>query len=202
MKQLLLSLTLFSLLLTISIQSNAKAKQWHEGTVVFHSGDTINCKLRFTRIASEGLIQVLQNHQIRIFTVKDVSSFSYFDKKQNRTRTFFSLPIQPDLVSRKHEVFLEHIYSSDKFCILNYKTLGYKETSLFNPFQKKRVVNKPYVFSNATGDILPMSRENVLLLMQEKKKNIISYLNTNNIKLKSLPDFIDLLEYHQSITQM
>lgn len=201
MKQLLPSF-LFLFLLTTSLNALAeKGKQWHDGIVTFHTGDTLHCKLRFTRIASEGLIQVLEQDQIRILTVKDVRSFSYVDKEKHRVRTFFSLPFQSDMATVKREVFLEHIYSSDNFSILNYKTMGFKERA-FNPLQRKSVVNKPYLLNNLTGEILPMSRENILLLMEDKKKTIISYLNNHNIKLRSLPEFIDLLNYHQSITQL
>jgi hypothetical protein len=203
MKQPLPYIIIFFLII---INSNwvfgEKPKQWYQGTVVFHSGDTLKCKLRFTRMVSEGLLQVLDEDHVEVLTVKDVKTFSYFDSKQSKVRTFFTLPLMPELSTRAHEVFIEHLYSTHNFSILNYKCLGYPEKLAAMPFRKKKVLNKQYLFDNNTGEILPMSKQNILLLMQDKKTNVVTYLNSNHIKLKSVSEFIQLLDYHQSLSQL
>jgi hypothetical protein len=174
---------------------------WHSGTVVLRSGDTLHCQLNFTRKVAEGLLQVMNGNQIHVLTVKDVISFSYFDEKKNIERKYLTLSLRPDLSTRRHEVFIEHVYGSKKLSILNHKTLGFATTGFqFNPFKKKVVVNYRYLLDNQSGEILPMSRENALQLMKEEKKQILTYIQTNGMRLKTVKEFIVLLDYHDSLS--
>lgn len=203
MKRLLLCvLVCFSFLASAQQILNPKdLSLWNRGIVVFHSGDTLQCEMHFTRKVAEGLLQVLNHDKIEILTVKDVTSFSYYDMRKNKQRTFYSFALRADLSSRTHEVFIEHIFGNREFSILNHKALGLSVQPIqFNPFKKKKcVVNKNYIFDNKSGRVLPMSKENVLELMAAEKTQVLSYLQTSGIRLKTLSDFIGLLNYHQSL---
>jgi hypothetical protein len=174
--------------------------RFHSGIVVLHSGDTIHCKLNFTRKVSEGLLQIVRENHIEVLTVKDVHSFSYIDEIQKQQRTFYNINFTPDLSTRSHEVFVELLHSTNTISILNHRTLGYSDKSIqFNPFRKKVVVNYYYLLEQKSGLILPLSKENVLLMMEERKNQIVPFIETNGLKLKAVSDFVTLLDYHQTL---
>lgn len=203
MKRLFI-LTLFALCIVTSAKpATTKIKHsqpWHEGLVVLYSGDTIECKLKFTRKVSEGLLQVMKGKRIEILTVKDVAAFSYFDEEKKIVRKFITLSLMPDLSTRKHEIFIEYVYGNDKLSILNYKTLGFAPNTLqINPFRKKSVVNVRYLLNNDTGKVLPMSRENALELMDSEKQDVLSFIQAKGLRLKTVDDFISLLDYHKTL---
>jgi hypothetical protein len=201
MKRLLLvTLLLSSFFIDAAPKKPNKKSVWHKGTVTFFSGDSLTCQLRFTRKVSEGLIQVMNGDNVRILTVKNVRSFSYYDENKNQVRRFINIALVPDLSTRKHEVFTEYIYGTRRFSILNHKTIGYAENSLqINPFRKKTVVNRSYLLDNKTGDVLPMTKENILLLMADQQEQVMNFIQSSGRKLKTVSDYIALLEYHQSI---
>gem|GEM_PF-4927553 len=203
MKRLLIFfLQLFFCLSSYSASAvfHKKPADFHEGIVVLHSGDTIHCKLRFTRKVSEGLIQVLKSDHVEILTVKHVHAFSYRDERKKQTRTFYNITITPELSTRKHEVFLELMYANNNFLILNHRTLGYSEKSIqINPFRQRVVVEKHYLFDKRGGHSLPLSRENMLQMLEGQKEEIVSYLETAGLKFRSVDDFINVLDYHQSL---
>jgi hypothetical protein len=177
-----------------------KKAPWHNGTVVLHTGDTITGPVKFTRKVSEGLLQMKKGRQVKVLTVKDVLSFSYYDKKKKKTRKYLTLSLLPELATREHEIFIEYIYGNNKLSLLNYKALGFSDQALqINPFRTKTVVNKRYLLDNKTGKILPLTKENVLELMDEEKKEVMTYIHSSGMRLKTVEDYISLLDYHQSL---
>jgi len=202
MKRLLiLSLVLIPLLL---LSKNSPVEffnisDWHEGYVVTHSNDTINCFLQFTRKVSEGLIQIIDGNQVKVLTVKDVRFFSYFDKKKNTYRKFYAMNFRPNLSTREHEIFVEFIHGNDRVWLLNHKTMGFDTRWHLNPFRKKSIVNNRYLFDQVTGNIMPMSKENVLKMMGSQKEEMLDYIQTKGMRLRNIDDYIALLDYHQTL---
>ena len=194
---LCISFSAFSQSFPNPFKSNAP---WYNGTVVLQTGDTIAGPLKFTRKVSEGLLQMKKGRQVKVLTVKDVLSFSYYDKKKKKTRRYLTLSLLPDLATRKHEIFIEYIYGNNKVSLLNYKVLGFSEQTLqINPFRTKTVVNRRYLLDNNTGKILPLTKENALELMDEEKREVMSYIHSSGMRLKTVEDYISLLDYHQSL---
>jgi hypothetical protein len=193
-------LVIFIILLPLAVCASPKSNKWFSGLVVFHTGDTLHCDLRFTRKVTEGLIQVKAGDRIEVLTVKDVRAFSFYDDGRGYTRTFFNLAVIPDLSTRKHEIFIELLYATKTFSILNHKSLGYSENAIqINPFRKKAVVNQRYIFNNATGEVVPLTRDNILMMMAERKTEVVGYLESNNVRLKTVDDYIALLDFHAKL---
>lgn len=200
MKQLLVSLLICSpLLLLAQYNNNKQAKPWQKGEVVLHTGETFHCELRFNRFVTEGLLEIQKGSQVQMLTVKDVRAFSFFDERRHTTRTFYTLFLMPELSTREHEIFVEYVYGNKKFSILNHKTLALTRKFQFNPFKRKAVVDQRYLLDNITGKIVPLSKENALTFMQEQQKEILTYLHDNGMRLKTVSEFINLLEFHQSL---
>jgi hypothetical protein len=193
-------LLLISLILFVATPSSAKVKPWSNGSVVLLSGDTLACQLRFTRKVKEGLLQILKEGKIeQILTVKQVRSFEYWDEAKKKTRYFNTLSLQPELSGKKHEVFMEVMYADQYFSIVNHRTLGYSDnTWQVNPFRKKQVVDNAYLLENATGSVLPLSKENLLKMAGDKQAQLEIFLKKFRA-LKSLTDYMEVLEYHQAL---
>jgi hypothetical protein len=203
MKRLFLLLLFISLLIGPFVnqsQASHKKPKFYSGTIVLNSGDTLACELKFTRKVSEGLLQVKKGDKLEVLTVKDVISFNFQDDEKKATRTFYNLSLIPVLSTRRHEVFVELLYGNNNLAIVNHRTMGFSDKTLqFNPFRKKTVINNLYLFDKKKGLILPLSRENVLEMMEEKKPNIETYLHNSALRLKSINDYITLLDYHATL---
>lgn len=177
-----------------------KRDRFYPGSVVLHSGDSIICKMRFTRKVAEGLLQIRNGDKVCILTVKDVRSFSFEDPEKKRRRSFVNVNLLPDLSTRRHEVFVEIIHGSGQISIVCHRTLGYAKGSLqINPFRKKQVVNRYYLYRQNSEETLPLTPENILQMLHDKRDKIAPYVQGGGIRLKTVCDYIDLLDYHLSL---
>jgi hypothetical protein len=198
----LLEVCLLSVLLFIFVTTGEANKnpEFYKGTVKLFSGDTLTCQLRFTRKVSEGLIQIINDGKFQVLTVKDVSSFAFFDEARKTSRTFLNVSLKPEFSTRRHEVFVEVLHSNDVLAIVNHRTIGYSKKSFqFNPFRKKTVIDNLYLLEKGSGLILPLSKENVLAMMKENKATVETYLETSTLKFKQLSDYATLLDYQQTL---
>lgn len=200
MKRLLFSL----LMIFVSIRfADSKPKQphhWNKGTVIFNNGDSMQCELRFTRRVAEGLLQIRKDDKVQILTVKQVAGFRFLDRQRNTTRKFFNVTMTPELSTRRHEVFVELVYDANGIAIMNHKTLGYSPRSFqINPFRKKSVVNSFYMVEKETGLILPLTKDAVLQVMDKSKGELEAYIQSNNVRLRTVSDYISLLEYGNTL---
>lgn len=187
-------------LLILFILCAAKERPWTKGRVTFLNGDTLSCTLRFTRKVKEGLLQVQdKGERIQILTARHVAAFEFFDEGVKQNRYFRSLTVQPELSGRKHEVFMEVLFEGEYYSIVNHRMLGYAETSIqFNPFKKKHVVDNLYLVDHETSQVVPMTRENFLQIVRTKRKEVDHYLQLHP-NLKSVGDYMRVLEYHQAL---
>jgi hypothetical protein len=101
---------------------------------------------------------------------------------------------------RPHEIFIEYIYGNGKVWIMNHKMLGFsKKVFQFNPFGKRTVVNQRYLLNHESGELLPMSKENALALMSGERREVLSFIQSNGLRLKTVDDFIALLDFQKSL---
>jgi hypothetical protein len=202
MKRLFYFLGLSFILLTeaqAQLEINGST-EWSNGEIILHSNDTVNCRLRYNQILSEGVLQVLDRETILTLSVKDVKAFSFFDEKKNCNRSFYTLSLQDDGTIKSHDFFLEHLYSDDHFFILNHNTIGLAYDYMeYTPFKRKTSINKKYLLDLHSGKLLPLSKKNVLHLLQDRKKLIASYIEDNSLKLKKVSDYINLFQYYRSL---
>jgi hypothetical protein len=205
MKRLLFSFLLIGVMLPIHAQTKSQITgkdlpAWSRGTIVLQNGDTIQCDLRYSRMTPEGLLQVRDNENIITVTAKDAKAFSYFDEKKNAVRKFYAFTMLPDPTAPTREFFLECVYGNDHFSILNHRTIGYPyEYMEYSPFKRTAPVNKKYILDSRSGKLIPLSKENTLEVLQERKPEILSYIETNGLKFKSVTDYINVFEYHNSL---
>jgi hypothetical protein len=170
---------------------------WTKGLVVFKTSDTLHCDLRFNQTGDKAILQVAESGYTLTVPIRDVRSFSFFDARKNRHRTFMAFQT-PGTVEK--EFYMEKIYFDSHFSILNHKTMEVPPELNFSRFVGKPVkTHKKYLLNESTGEMLPLSRENLFSLLQPKRDEIVSYVKARHIRFKRISDFINVFEYHNSL---
>ena len=170
---------------------------WSSGHIVFKSGDTVNCLVRYNITASHATLQIREEDYTLTISPKDLKSFSFYDSAKARQRTFTSMKLDRP----GNEVFLEDVYVDSKFRILNHKTYGipyeYLEYTRF--ISRPTQISRKYILDVSNGQLLPASRENVLRLLQNRRNEVLSYIDQHHLKFKKLSDYIAVLQFHNSL---
>jgi hypothetical protein len=202
MKGLHLCIVLCCISILVSAQVKSKATTtysltWNNGQVVFYTGDTVACSLRYNQFVSNGSLQVLRNDTVITLSARDVTTFSFFDLEKERYRKFAVLPI----AASGQSCFVECLYNDTSFTIISHKTVDVPYAYMnYSRFIGKPIrLNKKYILNESTGELLPLSKDNVLHLMQRHRREILSFIHDNNIKFKRTADYIDVFRYHDSL---
>jgi len=171
---------------------------WTPGMVVLETDDTVACILRYNQLVPEGLLQVREGETILTLSVRDVKSFSFYDLRRERYRKFYTLSV-PVNGGLSREMFFEYIYGNDKVSILNHKTMGLARGYMeYTPFKQPIPINKPYFLNCRTGELLPVTAENALSLL-DKKKLVKDFIEENHIRFRKMSDYVRIFEYDQSL---
>lgn len=203
MASLYLSFLLSTSMLYPQPQNNPKVvvqfyPDWTPGLVVLETNDTVACDLRYNQMVPEGLLQVLDGENVLTLSVKDVRSFLFFDSAKNRYRKFFTLSVPLD-GNASRETFLEYVYGNGKVSILNHKTMGLSHAYMeFTPFKQPVPVSRLYLLDFRSGELLPISGENALSLLDNKQK-VTTFIHENDIRFRRLSDYVKVFEYEQSL---
>lgn len=204
MKPLLLAAFLLLFILNVQAQatgrSDAYSLTWSRGIVVFPGGDSILCTLRYNQQLSNGTLQVMDGDQIIALSARDVVSFTFYDSTREKTRKFSAMPVDVENDAGQ-KFFLEYIYHDQQFSILNHRTVdvpyAYMNYSRF--VSKPTRVSKKYILNRSTGELMPLSKENTLRLMERRKEEILSFIEANRIRFKKTADYITVFRYHSSL---
>lgn len=203
MASLFFSFLVSASLLNVPPQNNSQSPlhffpDWTPGMVVLETNDTVNCTLRYNQMVPEGLLQVLDGEKILTLSVKDVKCFFFFDDRKNRYRKFYTLSVPMNGYVHR-EMFLEYVYGNDRVTILNHKTMGLAHGYMeFTPFKHPVPVNKLYLLNGQTGELLPISEENALSVL-EKKQQVAGFIESAGIRFRKLSDYVKVFEYDRSL---
>jgi hypothetical protein len=202
MKRLLVVLVIYCLCLAPTFAQVKSGENfdlaWKPGEVIFTSGDTVHCNLRFNHSASIGMLQVLENDIAVTLSPADVKTFSFYDVAKTRERNFSSLPA---LESEDQFYFMESLYSDERFSIVNHRTMDvpYGYMNYTRLISKPVKMSKKYIVDSTTGKLFPLSRENALRLLDAKQNELASYIQNHRLKFKRTADYIHLFQYHSSL---
>jgi hypothetical protein len=173
---------------------------WRYGTVIFPAGDTISCSLRYNQAISNGTLQVKEGDKVLALSAKDVTAFSFYDSIREKHRKFTAMPVSADHPAGQ-KFFLECIYDDHRFFILNHRTIDvpydYMNYSRF--ISKPARISRKYILNVSTGELIPLSKENTLRLMEDRKNEIMAFIQANRIKFKKTADYISVFRYHSSL---
>jgi hypothetical protein len=172
---------------------------WNNGRVIFNTGDTIACKVRFNETIAKGVLQIMENESIVTVTADDVGSFSFYDAQGDKLRKFSTMSLLKD--DSQQKVFLERLYDDQQFSILKHKTLDvpYEYMNYTRLISKPVLMSKRYILNVSTGELLPLSKENALRLLAHRKTEITSFIQEHHIRFKRVADYINVFQYHNSL---
>jgi hypothetical protein len=174
--------------------------RWNEGQIIFHTGDTLACRLRFNRTSLDNVVHVLEGDQIISIVAADILSFSFFDTEKQRERNFVNMTL-PALKADSQQFLVEKIYDDGKFSILTQRTfeMPYQNLQLIRFLGKPVPVYKKFICDNESGQLLPLNRENTMRLMAARKTEVSTFIQERHIRFKKVSDFINVFEYHSSL---
>jgi hypothetical protein len=199
MKRILIVLMITSstALFAQNIAAEKFSLDWNRGQIIFKTGDTLTCNLRFNQTADKSILQINEEGHTLTVPTKDVRQFSFFDARKNRKRIFTAF-LHPHFADK--EFYMEKIYVDNRFCILNHKTMEVPAELNFSRFVGKPIkIHKKYLMDEATGKLLPLSRESLLALLEPKRTEILSYVKAHHIRFRRIADFISVFQYHNSL---
>lgn len=173
---------------------------WSQGRVIFNTGDTLLCELRYHQPISNGTLQVMEGETIITLSANEVKTFSFYDDDKGKMRKFSTMPIS----GKEHEgqnVFVERLYDDQQFSIINHKTVGVPyEYMNYSRFISKPVpLSKKYILDQKTGVLWPLSKVNVFRLLEKRRSEISLFISQHHIKFKKVSDYIDIFQYHSSL---
>lgn len=173
---------------------------WSEGKIVFTSGDTLTCRLRFNRTSLDNVVHVQEGDQFISIVAADIHSFSFFDTEKQRERNFINMTL-PALRADSQQFLVEKIYDDGRFSILTQRTfeMPYQNLQLIRFLGKPVPVYKKYIQDNVSGELMPLNRENTMKLMGPKKMEVSTFIDERHIRFKKVSDFINVFEYHASL---
>lgn len=171
---------------------------WNKGYVVFASGDTLHCDLRFYQAISDGTLQVMDEHHTLTLSPSDVVEFMFYDENKSRIRKFSTMAVERS-ISRK--VFLENLYDDARFSILRQRTIDvpYEYMNVSRFISKAARISRKYILDTHTGVLLPLSKENMLRLLEDRQKEIAAFISHHHIRFRKVTDYVNLLQFHSSL---
>ncbi len=89
-------------------------QNWHKGELVLSDNQTVNAEFSYDTFTD--LIQVKEEHVIKVYSARQVSSFGFFDEKSNQMRRFLSLKY-PDRRNRSRKAFFEIVLTGDLYLL-------------------------------------------------------------------------------------
>lgn len=203
MKRLLLIAIAGIFLYPVEGQSQARPfnTAWSEGLVVFNTGDSVDCLVRYNHALPIGILQIMKGENLFTVAPSDVETFTFKDVDKNRLRKFYSIELQAEEGQPTH-AFMECLYNDGSVSILSHKTFGMPRDFMNYTWfiSKPARVNKRYILDSESGQLLPMSRENALKVIdQAKSPQISAYIENHRIRFRSVSEYIDVFEYHRSL---
>lgn len=165
------------------------------GTIYKNDNKSFKAYLRYDAFNDE--MQMKQNEDIKALskfendkveianTIYEVQS--YFKDGSDQTGYFINLTKQGTtrLLMHKSKKFVEGVkaqnsYSTDK-----------------PPMFKDDI--SYYLMKNDSLNLVALSKKNVLTLLEDKKKELDTYISDNKLKLKHEDDFIQLISFYNSL---
>ena len=174
---------------------------WKKGKVVFESGDTIQCMVRYNTSLPEGIVQVQDGETTVSLSVKDLRAFQFHDDSRNRDRFFQRVVLSDEDHDEGQPYFCEVLYRNATFSILKHRAVGvpYEHMNYTRFIRKHSIITERFIVHQPTGKMLSLSRENALSLMENKLPEINSFIEENSIRFKSVTDYIRVLNFHAGL---
>lgn len=202
---ILLILNLWTLVFPLSAQRFAE-NYWHSGKVYVTGGDTIVGKLKFD--LQNEIVQIEGNGGLKTLTARKVLAFEFYDRAEQKDRYFYALPFTK-VANYQTPTFFELLKQDSPLSLLCRETLVTQTVIANNPWAvanpgipvTQTYVKNNFYFLNKAGKIKPFggSKKDLLLLMEDKEKEMKEFLKDNRIRLDNKGDMAEIVVYYNSL---
>lgn len=205
-KQIIFFISLL-LLSHFSFAQRFVEEAWHEGTVLLESGDSLQGNLKFN--LSEEIIQVDMRGSLQTLTSRKVLSFKFFDRFDNRNRSYYTLPFSK-VADYKTPTFFELLWQGDHITLLNREAFvtqtstnpyygGFGMRNNF-PVTYSYIKNNFYfLYKNSKIKLFDGTKKGILILLQDREKDIKNYLKDNRVRFDNKQDMIRLIDFYNAL---
>ncbi|MCU0444809.1 MAG: hypothetical protein MUE85_07805 [Microscillaceae bacterium] len=176
---------------------------WHIGKIYLDTGDTLAGNFKFN--LTNEVVQIEVNNTLQTFTARKVLSFEFFDRAEQRDRIFYTLPY-PKVPNYKTPIFFELLLEGDAITVLSRETLVTQTTIVNNPYfigqpgvpMRQTFVKTNFYFLYKNGKIKPYdgTKKDLLLLLQDREKDVKDYLKNNRVRLDNRQDVVALIDFY------
>lgn len=177
---------------------------WHSGKILLDTEDTLSGNLKFS--LQNDVIQVEMNGSLQTFTSRKVLSFNFYDRFEQRERTYYTLPFTK-VSNYKTPTFFELLAQGEAITLLGREALATQTTynNYYNPYNPNPNFPTTYTFIKTSfyflyknGKIKPYdgTKKGLLVLLQDREKDIKEYLKNNKVRFENKEDIINLINYY------
>jgi hypothetical protein len=203
-KYSLIYIAISVLLLASSVLKAQRLAQdyWHEGKIVLED-DTIGGNLKFN--LENELIQIDKNGVLQTLTARKVLAFQFFDRYEQRERSYYALPYAK-VSNYKTPTFFELLYQGESVTLLCREAWATQTTTLNNnPYSPNMPINIQYVkasfyllYKNSKIRLFDGTKKGLLILLEDREADIKNYLKANRVRLDSKEDMTNLIDYYNT----
>ena len=197
---------------------NEMTDHWFEGEVTFWNGKTIFCQLSYSPLVPEGMVKIADGDLIRVVTVHDVESFSFYNHDTYTDHTYYVLPLINNRL-----MFAELLYEDCFYAILGSKSM-LAEITNYLPGPSAGTISRSFEYVNmsyadayrgnaATATKFIMDYRWFLIDIKEgkaydftldplesEKKKLKKFISTNNLQFETLDDYIAVIQQYENLT--
>lgn len=174
--------------------------EWNPGVVMLEGEQVLEGELKYDH--KNGVIQCREAGRIKAFSSHGVTSFYYLNKDTNILHRFISVEQETKENYRRKE-FYEIVLEGEL-------TLLRKRNKSTDPVRKGHNASSSslmhhilcydyYVYRQGEMISVKKFKKNVLPLMKDKKREVVSYADKKNMKLYYLMDQISLISYYNGL---
>ncbi|MDI9356510.1 MAG: hypothetical protein QM536_05740 [Chitinophagaceae bacterium] len=180
---------------------------WHEGFVItLEYNDTLSGSIKYD--LSQNIIQIKKRDKIATVSSRNILYYKIFDEKNKYYRIFYSLDFSTES-GYKVPMFFELIQEGRISLLAREYIVSENISSFANPYSnygntnRKRVEYTFYLL-NKVGDITIFkgSKKEMSPIMEDKWKEVETYIKQNNLSYNTLSDVTKIISYYNSLYQI
>lgn len=178
--------------------------QVHQGKIVLMQGDTLEGK--FTINLTNDLLQLDKGNTIQSLSARQVYSFSFFDKDNQLTRFFFSLPFALR-GGYRIPLFFEMQYAGPAMSLYTRESLIMDNIPMVDPFTSRTIystrtrISFDYYLRDDKGVMFRFTgRKKELLQRLEKQAKVLKpFIKENKLDPSERSDLMRIIEQYNEL---
>jgi hypothetical protein len=171
---------------------------WCAGSVSLTSGEKIICQIRFDQLNQN--MDVRYNNQILEIPSADIAAFEFYDSVKQERRVFEKIQVPSGKL-----VMMEYLFQNKRAAILQERFIRnfhmvYVSVNLEpRKFRYTAPIEKKFLLHKGTRLALTVSPQNLVTILQDKKREVNAFIKQNKIRFDDVDDYITVLNYYETL---